>query len=110
MANANIYIMDKEPDKKGFCKLMFFFSFKGKRFKMSTGEKCLPIHFDKKKQRVNQKHPFRVEVNIILDNLCVSAMSHYKMSVAKGIIPSVQELKEAIKPKTKEENNLENQV
>ncbi len=47
---------------------------------MSTGEKCLPEHFDKNKQRANKKHPFQVETNFILDKLCADAMSHYKMS------------------------------
>ncbi len=105
MANANIYINEKAPDKKGACKLMLFFSYKGKRLMLYTGERCLPEHFDKGKMRVNRKHPFQIETNSILNNLCESTESHYKQFISKGKIPSVQELKEAIKPKSEEETS-----
>ncbi|WP_291726194.1 site-specific integrase [Bernardetia sp.] len=103
MANANIYIIENEPNKQGACKLMLFFSYKGKRLMMTTGERCLPEHFDKKKQRVNKKHPFQIETNSILNNLCESVESHYKQFIAKGKVPSVQELRSAVKPKEKKE-------
>ena len=50
-----------------------------------------------------------MEVNSTLDKLCNDVVYNYKVSISKGIIPSVEELKEAIKPKTKEELNLEQQ-
>jgi integrase len=106
---AKINIASNSPLADGRCKLMLSFSYKGNRLRMDTGERVIPEHFDKSKQRVNRKHPFNLEINSTLDKLCNDLIYNYKVSIAKGIIPSVEELKEAIKPKTKEEFNLEEQ-
>ncbi len=70
---------------------------------MDTGERCLPEHFDKSRQRVNRKHPFQFETNKILDNLCNDVISNYKLFISKNRIPTVSELKATIKPKREEE-------
>jgi hypothetical protein len=82
------------------------FFYKGNRLRLDTGERVLPEHFDKARQRVNRKHPFHVEINIILDRFCTEVVLAYKTSVAKGILPSTKELREVIKPKLKEEGEV----
>jgi integrase len=106
---AKINIMSASPLADGRCKLMLSFSYKGNRLRMDTAERCLPEHFDKTKQRVNRKHPFHTEINSTLDKLCNDLVYNYKVSISKGVIPTIEELKEAIKPKTKEEINLKEQ-
>ncbi len=106
---AKINIASNEPNADGQCKLNLSFNYNGKRLRMYTGQNCLPECFDKNRQRVNRKHPLQFETNKILDNLCSNVVAYYKISIAKGIIPSVEELKDAVKPKTKEEINLDEQ-
>lgn len=105
---ANIYLALNPPLADGRCKLMLDFSFSGERLRMYTGESCLPEHFDKNKKRVNRKHPFQIETNIILDNYCRNVVAEYKRYKATGVIPTKQQLKQAIKPKKKEDTEGQN--
>ncbi|WP_338813165.1 site-specific integrase [Bernardetia sp. Wsw4-3y2] len=108
MANINvneakINILESQPLKDGRCKLVMSFFYKGKRLRLDTGERVLPEHFDKARQRVNRKQPFHVEINMILDRFCTEVVLAYKKSIAKGVLPSTKELREIVKPKAKDE-------
>lgn len=95
--------MTNDPLSDGRCKLMLNFSYDGERLRTYTGEACLSEHFEKTKQRVNRKHPFQLETNAILNKFCTDVVAEYKRFKLQGIIPTKEQLKEAIRPKKEEE-------
>lgn len=106
---AKININSTTPLADGRCKLMLIFSYDGERFRMDTGERCLPENFDRVKQRVTRKHPFQIETNSILNRLCTEVVAEYKRFKLKGVIPSREQLKKAIKPKREKDIEITNQ-
>ncbi len=53
MPTINFYL-DK-PDKKGFSPIHLRINCNGNQFKLATGEKVLPEHFNKERQLLNEK-------------------------------------------------------
>jgi integrase len=94
MATANFYL--KNPNEKDKTLIYLFFSYDGKRLKLSTGETISPTYWNSENQRVRKNYTGSTEINFCLEKLDEDVKKIYRNLVASGSVRTNEIIKEKL--------------
>lgn len=92
-------LVESKADKSGLCPVFVDFSYSGKRLRYFTGERCAVKDWDVKKMRFRRSFDGWMSANDLLDSLEARLLSSFRNFRANGVIPSVDALRDSLRPK-----------
>lgn len=97
MANVSFHLTRPKSDKPTAIYISFYA--KGKQIKIQTGESILPIQWVQEDQKAKTRNlPDNDTLNKNLARMGKQVLEFYNTSVANGILPTVEQLRQSIEP------------